>query len=156
MSRKKLARPGLPKEIVDLNLPPEVFDIPEEYVVLPADRGGPLFQQALHDLTIRFKMAGSDHAEHDVEAVVQEIIAFLAKTVPLDSGKRPINGGELTAVFGLAIGTVAAHGFNQGLVPMPELESMADVFYVGMREGLPRGIQLLANWDAQAAKAGKK
>jgi hypothetical protein len=133
-----------------MKIDPEVTTVPDEYVVKVGDRGARIYSEAIHSLVQRFSGGPlKGDPQQLAQAVIHQVIAFVAQVVPLTASGKPVDGAELSAIFGAAVGMAAAAAVDKGQASIPEVESMTDCFYVALREAVPRGIAVVRAVDAK-------
>jgi hypothetical protein len=138
------------KSSTKIKYDPKVTEIPEQYVVSVTDRGNRIYGSAINSLVQRFSGSGlKGDPQRLAQNVIHQVIAFVAANVPMNAAGKPVDGGELTAIFGAAVGMAAAAAVDKGQATIPEVEAMTDCFYVALREAIPRGIGLVRAIDAK-------
>jgi len=144
MSQKRI------KASTKIKYDPKITEIPEEYTVSVTDRGHRIYGNAINSLVQRFSGSSlKGDPQRLAENVIHQVIAFVATSVPMNAAGKPVDGGELAAIFGAAVGMAAAAAVDKGQATIPEVESMTDCFYVALREAIPRGIALVRAVDAR-------
>lgn len=175
MSRKKVKKawptgqnttPEPPVGLEDIDA--SIREYPDEYVV-NSERGGNMYGQALRKLVYRFRRAmmrdpraaeslmsiygkpaegQRPTPEFFAEAVIHKMIVDLASTIPVNEHRQPLDLDEFAVICGTAAGMSAAAALDRGEASLIQCEQLTDAFYVGLREGLPRGILLTRSIDA--------